>query len=79
MVTEINDKFVQIGVIHGSLVECSNDLPGIFVRTDNPTNLNYINKELGILPSDKNPGTNSQENRFHTLPVITVKSVFKYD
>ena len=57
MVTEINDIFYQIAVTHGSLVECSNKLPGIFVRIDNPQILNYINNELGILPSVKNPGT----------------------
>ena len=48
MVTEINDVFVQIAVIHGSLSECSSELPGIFVRLDNPNIFAYLQKELGL-------------------------------
>ena len=48
MVTEINDIFVQIAVIHGSLSECTSDYPGIFVRLDNPKIFSYIQKELGL-------------------------------
>ena len=57
MVTEINDIFYQIAVTHGSLVECSNELPGIFVRIDSPEILSYIQNELGIVASDKYSGT----------------------
>ena len=46
MVTEINDTFYQIAVIHGSLTECSNKMPGIFVRLDHPKILSYIKNEL---------------------------------
>ena len=48
MVTEINDFFVQIAVIHGSLSECTSDYPGMFVRLDNPKIFSYIQKELGL-------------------------------
>ena len=46
MVTEINDTFYQIAVIHGSLTECSNKMPAIFVRLDHPKILSYIKNEL---------------------------------
>ena len=51
MVTEINDIFVQIAIIHGSLVKCSSKVPGIFVRTDNPKILSYIQRELNEVAS----------------------------
>ena len=48
MVTEINDTFYQIAVIHGSLTECSNKMPAIFVRLDHPKILSYIKNELDL-------------------------------
>ena len=56
LVTEINDIFYQVAIVHGSLAECSSEIPGIFVRIDNPKILNYIQNEL-------NPLTSSFENK----------------
>ena len=33
------------GVIHGALLDCTNIIPGIFVETDEYSNLNFLKKE----------------------------------
>ena len=52
MTTEIDGYYVQIGIIHGALLECTNKVSGIFIRLDNPKILKYIDDEVGrFLPN----------------------------
>ena len=38
-----NQNFVQIGVVHGGIQECSNDaFPAILVRLDHPEILDFV-------------------------------------
>ena len=47
LVTEIGGFYYQVGVIHGALYECTNKIPGIYVKLDHPKILSYIQGELG--------------------------------
>ena len=47
MTTEIGGFFYQIGIIHGSLYECTNRISGIFVRLDHPKILTFITDNIG--------------------------------
>ena len=38
-------RFILTGVIHGALLDCTNIIPGIFVETDEYSNLNFLKKE----------------------------------
>ena len=38
-------RFILIGTVHGAFEECSNDIPGIFVETDDLTVLEFLQKE----------------------------------
>ena len=38
-------RFVLLGTVHGSFDECSNDLAGIFVATDELSTLQFLYKE----------------------------------
>ena len=38
-------RFVLMGTVHGSFLDCSNDIPGIFVATDNIGVLEFLYKE----------------------------------
>ena len=42
-----NQHYVQIGVIHGGIQECSNDVfPAIIVRLDNPDILDFVQNAI---------------------------------
>ena len=38
-------RFVLIGTVHGSFSDCSNDIPGIFVKTDHLSILEFLQRE----------------------------------
>ena len=38
-------RFVLLGTVHGAFHACSNDLPGIFVETDDLSVLEFLYKE----------------------------------
>ena len=38
-------RFVLLGTVHGAFHDCSNDLPGIFVETDDLSVLEFLYKE----------------------------------
>ena len=39
-------RSVLIGTVHGAFQDCSNDIPGIFVQTDDLTILEFLQKEV---------------------------------
>ena len=51
MIVEENDafhgsvRFVLMGTVHGAFSDCGNDIPGIFVETDDITVLEFLYKE----------------------------------
>ena len=54
-------RFILTGVIHGALLDCTNIIPGIFVETDEYSNLNFLKKEaLGSACDTR--GTVGEEN-----------------
>ena len=43
---EKNDKrHVLIGTVHGAFANCDNSMPGIYVRVDDSSNLQFLHKE----------------------------------
>ena len=38
-------RFVLLGTVHGAFSDCSNDIPGIFVESDDLTVLEFLYKE----------------------------------
>ena len=38
-------RHVLIGTVHGAFASCDNSLPGIFVRVDDSSNLQFLHKE----------------------------------
>ena len=38
-------RFVLLGTVHGAFSDCANDIPGIFVETDDITVLEFLYKE----------------------------------
>ena len=68
LITEIGGFYYQLGIIHGALHECSNKVPGIYVRIDHPKILGFIQNELGsVLPNRPFKGM------FCTLPLFQRK------
>ena len=52
-------RFVLLGTVHGAFHDCSNDLPGIFVETDDLSVLEFLYKEAygsGFLQIQGVPG-----------------------
>ena len=39
------ERHVLIGTVHGAFASCDNSLPGIFVRVDDSSNLQFLHKE----------------------------------
>ena len=72
MVTEINDTFYQIAVIHGSLTECSNKMPAIFVRLDHPKILSYIKNELDLVITSSD--TKNRDKNQNDLDLVITSS-----
>ena len=42
---EGNPRFVLLGTVHGAFSDCSNDIPGIFVQSDDLTVLEFLYRE----------------------------------
>ena len=43
---EKNEKrHVLVGTVHGAFANCDNKLPGIYVRVDDSSNLQFLHKE----------------------------------
>ena len=57
-----NQKFIQIGVTHGSLIECSaREFPGIFVRLDHPKIWKFLNNIINLNTLGVSEGNNKNE------------------
>ena len=39
-------RFVLMGTVHGAFADCSNDMPGIFVETDEVSVLQFLHQEV---------------------------------
>ena len=51
------DRFFLIGVIQGAFYDCTNTLPGIFVRVEVPSILNFLQTEIFQLNITKKGNT----------------------
>ena len=40
-----DERHVLIGTVHGAFASCDNNMPGIFVRIDDNSNLQFLHKE----------------------------------
>ena len=61
--------FIQIGVIHGGILECSNDVyPAIFVRLDHPDILDFVKNAIYPTSTSKTYGSKS------TVMIIMIKA-----